>query len=152
MVSSSSPPMFRPDLLYTLAYRSVVLRNLNESYTWWWGAQGKLLCKPMQHSRPINNEWVSCSSVALMSASQLPHCVTCITEPLLQHVHCLMDIPALSAKHTHHTISERSNITSNCCAAGSTHFILTDMSVSHDTQGQISKSWHRSVAGSCLTK
>ncbi len=131
--------MFRPDLLYTLAYRSVVLRNLNESYTWW-GEQGKLLCKPVQRSRPINIELASRSSLALKSASQLPHCVTCITEPLLQHVHCHMDIPALSAKHTHtHHISERSNITSNCCATGSTHFILTDMSVSHDTQEQISK-------------
>ncbi len=107
MVSSSIPPMFRPDLLYTLAYRSVVLRNLNESYTWW-GEQGKLLCKPVQRSRPINIELASRSSLALKSASQLPHCVTCITEPLLQHVHCHMDIPALSAKHTHtHTIYQR---------------------------------------------
>lgn len=108
MVSSSGPPMLRPNLLYTntYAYASVVLRNLNESYSWW-GAQVKLLCKPVHRSRPINNEFASCSSVALKSASQLPHCVTCITEPLLQHIHCLMDIPALSAKHTHTILYQR---------------------------------------------
>lgn len=107
MVSSSGPPMLRPNLLYTNthAYASVVLRNLNESYTWR-GAQGNLLCKLVQSSRSINNELVSCSNVALKSPSQLLHCVTCITEALLQHVHCLMDIPALSATHTSYYIRE----------------------------------------------
>lgn len=74
--------------------------------------------------------WSQPASCRIVSRASLSHCssmfiVSWISQP--------------SVPNTHHTISERSNITSNCCATGSTHFILTDMSVSHDTQGQISK-------------